>query len=88
MPAALGDPAELLVVLVDERARMTDLVAPDRDAGWAIEIRQTRCSGPAKDRRDRRDRVAEERTQTIGPPAALASGGEDPPDLGRRGPPR
>ena len=40
--ADIGDPAELLVVLVDERARMAGVVAPDRQTGPPIEIGQTR----------------------------------------------
>ena len=38
-PAAVGDPTELLVVLVDERSRMAGHVA-DRDAGHPVGVAQ------------------------------------------------
>ena len=60
--AAVGHPAELLVVLVDERARMARDIA-DRSRGHPVGVAQAVEAGPAEDAVDRRARVPGERRQ-------------------------
>ena len=59
---AVGHPTELLVVLVDERARMAGHVA-DRGAGHPIGVAQAVEAGPAEDAVDGRAGVPGERRQ-------------------------
>ena len=84
MAAAVGDPAELLVVLVDEGTRVADLVAADGQPGRAIDVGQPRQPAATQDGADGRGREAEQRSEAIGPLAPRESGGEDPLDLARR----
>ena len=49
MAAAVGDPAELLVVLVDEGARVAGLVAADRQAGRRSMSGRRGSPAPAQD---------------------------------------
>jgi len=82
--AAIGDPAQLLVVLVDEGTRMTGLVAADGQARRPIEVGQAGHARAIEDRGDGRSRMPRERTETVGTPAPLGPGGQDPLDLGGR----
>jgi hypothetical protein len=88
MTTTVGDPAELLVVLVQERARVALLEAPDRQPGRAIEIDEARHAGPPQDCPNGRRRVTEQRPQSVGPPAPPAAGIEHALDLGCRRHPR
>src|SRR5215210_2184969 len=81
MPAAVGDPAELLVVLVDERAWVTDLVAADRQAGRPVDVGEPRQPAATQDGADGRGRHAEQRPEPVGTPAPLPPRGHDPGDL-------
>jgi hypothetical protein len=86
MATAVGDSSELLVVLVDEAARMADLVAADRQSGRSIDIDQARQGCSAQDGGDRRGWMAQVWTKTIRTPAQLGPGRHDPFDLDcRRG---
>jgi hypothetical protein len=83
--APVGDPPELLVILMDETAWMTDLVAADRQACRSVDVGQARHVGSAQDSRDGRGRVAKVWTEPIRTPAQLVPGAHDPLDFdGRR----
>jgi hypothetical protein len=84
MPTAVGDPAELLVVLVDERARVVVDVA-DRHAGQPVGIAQPAVAGAGEDRIHGRARMTGQRAQAVRAPAPLDPGPQDLRDLvGRR----
>ena len=63
-----GDAAELLVVLVDERAWMIVDVA-DRHAGEAVGIAQSGIAGPGEDGVHGRAGMAEQRSEAVWAPA-------------------
>ena len=82
--ATRRDPAELLVVLMDERPGMVVDVA-DRDARRPVAVAQAAEAGPHQDLADGRARVAGERRQAVWPVAPADSGPEDRCDgLGRQ----
>ena len=89
MPAAVWDPTQLLVVLVDEGARVTDLIATDGQPGRPIDVRQARRPAAAKHGADGRGGMTQQRAKAVRSPAPGLPGGEDPLDLvGRCGPRR
>jgi hypothetical protein len=88
MSAAVGDPSELLVILVDEAARMTDLITAYRQSCRSIDIGQARQTSSAQYGSDGRGRMAEVWTEPIRTPAQLVPSGDDPLDLDRRRDPR
>jgi hypothetical protein len=64
--AAIGDPAELLVVLVDERAGMAGDV-PHRRGGHPVGVAEAAEPVTSEDPMDRRGWASEERPQAVGP---------------------
>jgi hypothetical protein len=74
--AAIGDPAQLLVVLVEERSGVTLHVA-DRRGGHAISISEAAEAPPAEDPVDSRGRSAEQWPEAVGPVPPTGSGGQD-----------
>ncbi len=74
--AAVGDPAELLVVLVDERARVVVDVA-DRHARQAIGVAQPGVAGPGEDGIHGRAGLAEQRAEPMRAPAPFDPAAED-----------
>ena len=81
---AVRDPAELLVVLVHEGARMTELVSADGQTRRPVQVSEPGHPVPTQHRGDRRGRVAQEWSQAIGSPAPFLSRGNDAGDLVRR----
>src|SRR5674476_434968 len=88
MTAALGDPPELLVILVNEASRMADLIAADRQTCWSIDVGQAGHVGSAQDSGDRRDRMAKVWTEPVRTPAQPVPSAHDPLNLDGRGRPR
>jgi len=74
--AAIRDPALLLVVLVDERTRMTGDIA-DRDAGHPITVAQPAEATPDEHPVDGRRRSTEQRSEAIGSVSPGRPGRED-----------
>ncbi len=80
MAAARGDATELLVVLVDERARVVVDVA-DRHAARSVGVAQPTHPGPAEDLADRRARMTGQRRQAVWPVSPADPGADDEIDL-------
>jgi hypothetical protein len=76
MATTAGDPAELLVVLVDERARVVVDVA-DGHPTEAIGIAQPAVARPGEHGIDGRARLAQQRAKAVRTPAPFHPGGED-----------
>ena len=80
VPATGGDPAELLVVLVDERARVVVDVA-DRHPRQPIGVAQPAVPGPGEDGVHGRSRVSGQGCQAMWTPAPVDPRPEDRRDL-------
>lgn len=65
----------------EQLAEMADLVPPDRQPRWPVDVGQAGRTGPAEDLADRRGRQAEQRSEPVGSSAELRAGGQDPLDL-------
>jgi hypothetical protein len=78
--APVGDASELLVVLVDERARVIVDVA-DGDPAETVGVPQSAVAGPGKDRIHGRARVTGQGSEAVGTPASVDPGTEDRRDL-------
>jgi hypothetical protein len=76
MAAAVRDPAELLVVLVDKRSRVVMDIA-DGDARQAVGVAQPRVARAGEHGIDRRAGLAEERPQAMRTPASHHPGRQD-----------
>jgi hypothetical protein len=84
MAATLGDASELPVLPVDERTRVTDLIAADGRSSRTIDVGQRLQPTAAQDGADGRGRVAEEQSEMIPAPSAGQSHGHDSLDLVRQ----
>jgi len=73
---AVGDPALLLVVLVDERARVAGDIA-DRGGRHPVGVAQPAEAAPGEDPVDRRRRPPEQWAEAIGAVSPARPGGED-----------
>ena len=83
MTTTIGHAAELLVVLVEQGARMAGDVA-DRDPGRPVGIPKPAEAGAPKGRVDGRSRVASQRGEPVWAPPSIDSGRHDRLGLGRR----
>lgn len=75
-PATIGDPALLLVILVNERTRVAGDI-PDRGCRHLIGIAQPAQPAPRQDAGDRRGWPPKQRPKPIWAVSPLGSGGQD-----------
>src|SRR5438034_3851527 len=80
MATAVGDPAELLDVDVEQLTGPLADIA-DRDARRPVAIAQAGQAMAAEDVADRRARAADHRGEAVRPEAELVAGGQDRRDL-------
>jgi hypothetical protein len=76
MSAAIGDTAELLVVLVDERSRMAGDIA-NRRSRDPVGVTEAVEAAADQDAMDCRARSAKQRTKPVGTVSGVGSDGQD-----------
>lgn len=76
VPTAIGYPAQLLVVLVQQRSRVAGDIA-HRCSRQLVGVVEAVHAGPAQDITDGRAGIAGQVGEAMGPIAGLDAGGED-----------